>query len=216
MAGTVNAQQLKSIIDKAEAFNIITGSVGTFSVSLGHAVAAASPLALEALAPVVPAGVAAVAPLAPGEASLVASAAAQSNAAATTTPSAASGTPTTANTPATTISNAAKGITGEASTPADLKTFETGASATLHWWGWSLQLTEKSTKALSSLLTTDLGGFVTIATALAALSAPLAAAAAIVSAAATGFNDWITAADSNHNGVTIDGYLWVGVWVQGV
>jgi hypothetical protein len=207
MSGTNSALSFQSIISNAEAAGVIIGTPGTFSLSVLHSVMAV--VAQPAIAVAQSATF-----LTPGQTALVQSAVAKSNAAAAATPSAASGSPTSASTPITIIISVAKGLPLLDSTIHNIQTFEAGATAKLNWWGWTLNLSESSTKAFEALLTTDLAGFASIAAALTAVSAPLAAAGAIISAVATGLNGWVVGADTG-KGVTINGYLWVGVLVTG-
>ena len=220
MTGSDNAQQSANLVQNVDTSQIILGTPGAWSVSLAHAVIAAQPLVAVAAAGAGRAAVAAgpvpagAGPLSAGQAALVQSAVNQSNAAAATTPSAASGSATTANTPADTITKVAQGITSIASTPANIKQLEAGTTATLHWWGWELDLNESATQALEALLTTDIEGLMSIGTALAFVSAPLAAVSGIISAVAGALEKWISDEDGDDKaGVVIKGYLWVAVRV---
>ncbi len=199
-SGSPNAQLLKQIIDKAEQLKVIQGSTpGALSVSQPVAAAASSPAA----------PIAQAAPLTPGESALVRNAILRTNDAAPSVNAApdAKGT-------ADAIDAVGKGLTTVAGTPQDIKTLVAGASARLHWWGWTLRLEESATQALEKLLVTDIGGLAAIATALAAIAAPLAAVAAVVTAIATGLDGWIKAEDGAKKGVVIHGYLWIGVWIE--
>ena len=207
MSGTTNALQLQSIVANAETASIIIGAPGSYALSVVHTSLAATPQAALTV------GTPAVA-LTPGQAALVQSAVNKANAAAIATPSAASGVEAAANTPITIITNLLKGLPLLLSAPEDIKKFEQGATATLHWWGWTLKMDEDSTKTFEKFLTTDIGGFAAIAAALSAISPPLAAAGAIISAVTTGLDGWVVGADTG-KGVTINGYLWVGVYVTG-
>jgi hypothetical protein len=210
-SGSSNAEQLASIIQTIDSQNIVVGAPGAWSLALPH-----TAITAQFLAGLPVTGTPAPATPTPGQLSLAQSAANKSNAAAAATPSAASGAPTTANTAASIINNVAGGITNIASIPADIKTVEAGATATLKWWGWTLQLNESATTAFERLLGTDVASCVTIASALAAISAPLAAVAGIISAVATGVDTWVTAEDKKggNRGVTMKGYLWAGLWVE--
>ena len=207
MSGTSNAQLYQSLVQNVDGFGMVSGTPGSFSISLLHSVAAAraGQMAPEGLA---------VAPLTPAQAGLVQTAVAKSNTAATTTPSAASGQATAASTPtSTTIINAVlQGLQDIGSIPQDIQTLEAGTKGTLHWWGWSADLNEAATKAFLSLLTAD-EGIGTILTGLGAVSAPLAAVGAILGVVAKGYDSWITSVDTNQKGVTLNGWLWIAVTV---
>lgn len=92
-----------------------------------------------------------------------------------------------------------------------------GATATLHWWGWTLVLTEAATQALEAILGTDAKGLVAVAGALAPASAGLAAVFAIVPVALGELSAWMTSEDTSNpkKGVTINFYLWIAPWVTG-
>jgi hypothetical protein len=199
-SGSANAQLLKAIIDKAEQGKAVLGTApGTFSVVPTVAAVASAPTAPTAQGAV----------LSPGEAALVQNAVSRANDAGPVLSAAPD-----AKGAAGIIDAVVKGLTNVANTPQDIKTLVAGATASLHWWGWTLSLNETATVALESLLTTDIGGLAAVATALAAISPVLAAVAAIVTAVATGLGAWIKAEDAAKKGVSIHGYLWVGVWVQ--
>jgi hypothetical protein len=85
---------------------------------------------------------------------------------------------------------------------------EAGATATLHWWGWTLELTEPATNALVEILGTGAKGLVAVAAALAPASAGLAAVLAIVPVALGALPGLITPKDKG-KGVTINFYAWV-------
>jgi hypothetical protein len=210
MYGSRNAQQLQYLVENIGNFAIVSGAPGNFSLSQMHLPTTAAPFA---------GGVGLldrpVASLTSGEAALANVAVAKSNAAALATPSAASGQAARAATPISIIGTVAKGLPILASTPANIHAVEAGSTGTLHWWGWSLDMNESAALAFKSLLQHDLAGFTAIAAALAPVSAPLAAASAILTTVATGLAAWITAADTEGNGVTINGYLWIGVDVTG-
>lgn len=196
MSGSENAQYLKSIITKVEGSGLVQGAApGAFALQIPQAAPVQGAAAGEG-------------PLNPGEAALVRNAISLSNDSAT--PAAAPG----AGAIASAIDAIAHGLTQIANTPADVKALVAGAAAKLHWWGWTLQLNESATQALSSLLKNDLAGLVMIATTLASASPPLAATAAILTAVAGGLSGWIAAEDQAQKGVVIHGYLWVGIWVQ--
>jgi hypothetical protein len=149
-------------------------------------------------------------PLTGGQAALVDAAIKNSNAAAVQTPSAASGQHTTADTLLDIINAAMKGLPIISATATDIETIEQGAKATLHWWGWTVELTNDGSKALDKLFNNDLGGLSAILAALTPISAPLAAVAAILGAITTGLSAWIET-ENKGNGVTLKGYLWIGV-----
>ena|SRR5215469_13067768 len=208
MSGTNNALQLQALIQTIDNHNLVSGNPGNFTVSLLHPAMVSTLTADTVAASTVPA-------ISYGQAAIVEAAVTKTNAAAAATPSAASGNSTTASTPVEVVTNIFKGLNAITSAPKDIQTMEAGASATLNWWGWSLVLNESATQAFLDLLGNDLADLGTILAAFAAISAPLAAAGAIVAAVSTGLDKWISAADANKKGVTINGYLWVGVWVQG-
>ena len=210
MNGSTNARQLQDLIANINKFGRVSGAPGNFSVAVTESLAAATPVGggvglLERPA----------AALTSGQAALVHVAVIKSNAAASATPSAAAGNAASAATPVSIITTVAKGLPMLASTPANIRAVETGSTGTLHWWGWSLDMNEAATQAFKALLQSDLAGLTAIAAALAPVSAPLAAASAILTAVATGLTGWITTADANSNGVTINGHLWLGVSVTG-
>ena len=195
-SGTSNVSELEAIIQKAEN-GLVLGTVpGALSLAPSLAMTAAAPAAAPPAA------------LTAGEALLVQNAIQRANAAApvAAAPGAAPNIPGI-------IDAVFGGLTKVASTPADIKALAAGADATLKWWGWTLDLSDHAAKALQHLLANDLAGLLAIATALAALSPPLAAIAAIVGAVANGLSAWIAAENSAGKGVRIRGYLWVGVLV---
>jgi hypothetical protein len=203
-SGSTNAQQVQNLVQEADNLNMILGTPGGWTLSASQVVVAAqggSPFF-------------AASALSPSQAQQIQTAIHNSNAAATETPSAASGNPTSANTPAAKIQSAATGLPNVAAIVTDIQQIEAGGQATLHWWGWSLKLNQNATTALQDILKTNLPALISIATALVAVSAPLAAALAIVSAAAVGLNAWISTEDAGQKGVVMNGYLWVGVVVE--
>jgi len=87
---------------------------------------------------------------------------------------------------------------------ADISAVEDGGTATLHWWGWELSLTETATKSFVELLSGDLTKLTTalgIGTVI--VSPPLAGALAIFTIVTGAFATDITNTDTNGNGVTI-------------
>lgn len=187
-SGSPNAEQLWTIIEKAQNAHAIIGDApGAFSISQRVAV---STRALTN-APVHAFRTFAAFPdaqLSVGESLLVQNAVMKTNAAAPTsvvtpaatppsfvklaatpTPSdAPPAAPTSGNTPAasdvaTTIGTVASELPVVAETPSDIQRIIAGSTATLQWWGWTLKLNEDATTALNSLLTKDIGGLVAIA-----------------------------------------------------
>jgi hypothetical protein len=204
-SGSANAAQLQTLIDTVDISGMVTGTPGKLALSAPHL------MATSFLLP----GSAAPGPqtLSAGQAALVQAAIAQANAAALGTVSAATGQPVQANTPLTTIQSIARGVTPLGATAIDIQQLEAGATATLHWWGWALQLEEGATAAMARLLASDLAGLSAVAAALAAISAPLAAVGSMVSAA--GLNQWIAQVNRGY-GVQLRSFLFVGVMVEGV
>ena len=209
MTGSTNAQQTYQIVTNLETAQAVQGNPGTWTISsattihafLGAQLAVAS----GAPAPAVSAGDALIA-----QAAVI-----KSNAAAVATPKAASGNPTTASTAIGIITSFSNRYSNVVEIPAIIQKLEAGTTATLHWWGWEAKLNESATQALLELLGTDVPTLALILGSLAAISAPLAAVAAILGAVSTGLDTWIKQADTAKNGVIIDGYLWIGIWVKG-
>jgi hypothetical protein len=204
----INSQRLAGIINTVEDNHLVIGTPGSLSIAPLH------PLLLAAIAPAVtgtPVSGAA-GQFTSGQTAVVQTAINQSNAAALTTPSAASGNPTTANTSSTTISTIVNGVLGGIdgieSIPEDIKTLEQGTTGTLHWWGWEADLNETATKALEDLLANGSTGIATILTALTPISAPLAAVAAAIKLVAGGLDTAIENKDQG-KGVTLEGKLWI-------
>ena len=206
MEGTKDVVQLQAVVDAVKDTGMISGMPGTFTISALYSVAT-TVMDID--------GGGKGTPLSPLNAALVHAAIKKSNDAARATPSAASGKPTGASTSATLIDRILEGIPVIGSTSQDIRDIESGAEATLNWWGWSLNLNESATQAMRRLLNNDLETVAKILMALAAISAPLAAAGAVLKLAAGALAAWISDEDTRHDGVTIAGYLWVGVKVTG-
>ncbi len=217
MTGSTNAQQAQNIVNKINAALAVQGGPGNWSVSLPHIVIASLGLPSNATGAQLAIG---AGPISLGETAVIQAAVAKSNAAAIATPSAASGQPTTSNTPLNTITTIVQGVTkAVGNIPNDVKALEQGATAKLNWWGWELDLDADATKALESLLTGDVASLMTIMGAIgtATGSAPIAAAAAIITAVAAGLSAWVSQEDSQNTppkGVSICGCLWVAIVVN--
>lgn len=209
MAGSANAPDIRNLIAAVDATGIVTGRPGSWAISPFHLALFAGEDAKVRYAAV---GMAA-SPITAGQAAVLDAAVTKSNAAAKTTPSAATGNATTGNSTASTIENAAKGLTAFANTPGDIEALQVGAEATLHWWGWSLKLTDNGTKALDRLLKSDIPGLLAILTALTGANAPFAAAAGIIGALSTALDQFVTTGNKG-NGVTLSGYAWIVIWVD--
>jgi|HubBroStandDraft_2_1064218.scaffolds.fasta_scaffold196193_1 hypothetical protein len=200
----MDTQQLSDIVTTVSNSPIIGGTPGEWHlVPLHLALATAQPVGGGSAAPVI----------SPGATALLQQAIDKSNAAALTTPAAASGTPVTSNTSPSTIQSIMKGINFVGEIGADIAAMEKGGTATLHWWGWEANLNEAATQALDHLLTTDMKDLAVIAAALAAISPVLAAVSGIVSIVSAALEGDVTAADAG-SGVVIKGYLWVGIDVS--
>jgi hypothetical protein len=205
---SLTTNQLDQLSRSLESPNLISGNPGTWSLHPIH------PAFMAAMSGT-PAG---ALQLNTTQTGIALTALNQSNAAALTTPSAASGTPTTADTSVSTITSLVNGILGGIDgvgrIPNEIKTLEQGTKATLHPWGWSANMDEDATTALEDLLSNGTTGIATILTALAPISAPLAAVAAILKLAASAIDELIEKADHG-KGVTIDGVLWLYPRVTG-
>jgi hypothetical protein len=205
MSGSTNSQQLHQLVTTVNAAGIVSqNQISKFSMGKES-----RPLA---------------APLTPDQTNLVQSAVVNANHAAllsTVTPELATSSTLSANTiigKITEVStDGSNTISDAAGLVANVPILDAGATATLHWWGWTLVLTEAATQALVTILGTDAKGLVTVAAALAPMSAGLAAVFAIVPITLGELSKWITSEDTANpkKGVAINFYLWIAPWVTG-
>jgi hypothetical protein len=149
--------------------------------------------------------------LAANDSQNVESAVTQANQAAVATPSAATGTPAGGSTAVDKISSVIGAIT-DPTALTDFQDFEAGATAQLNWWGWDLNLNQKSTLAFQNLLTNDLNSLAGAFSAL-IVSPPFAAALIIIKALTSGLSQLISS-ENKGNGVNIKGFFWIVVWVE--
>lgn len=202
----MDTQTLSTIVQTASNSGMITGTPGNWSVNTFPLVMTThiGAAAVAAPAPAIP----------PAQAALITPAIVKSNAAAQSTPSAATGGPVTSNTPPTTITNVIGGLNVAGNIGADISKMEQNGVATLHWWGWEANLKEPGTQALLHLLTTDATGVCAILAALGAISPVCAAIGATIAILGASEAAQVKGADEG-NGVVMKGYLWVGVDVVG-
>lgn len=204
--------QLSALIASTENDNLVSGDPGQWSFNPPSSVFANANSSV--IADVDGGGTAVATPVVSPTQALVQNAVNQSNAAAATTPSAATDQDVTSQTPKSTIGSVISAVTTIGDIGDDIAALEKGGSAHLHWWGWEATLNEDATKALEHILGQDATG---IAVALAALATIMPVAAAIsgmLGIVAASLDGIIANADSG-NGVNLKGYLWVGISVHG-
>jgi len=208
MTGSPEAQGAMALIVKADHYGIVSGSVSAPLVSMIGTVAGVQPVAVLGDSGPPPAPITFTAE----QTKLITDAVAATQQAAQTTASAAGGTPTQGNTASSDVQNAIKGLNLIGSVIDDIGKFEGGATATLHWWGWTLDLNHDASQALGRLLKSDTDDLITLL-GLFLTSAPIAAAFAIVKAATTELAGWISNDDTG-NGVEISFFLWIAPYVS--